>query len=117
MPLTTSPAPGTPTATGSTEPSHEAQFRQLVLDAICGVGLPTLHFAAQMEEMRLAKRVFKIDDERGTYYMPVWDVAVLSRLNMVDLQGIYALACQDREELFTPTDPVDDFVKENLHAD
>lgn len=80
--------------------TDEQQFQQLLIDAICGVGFPSVILAQECERVGLA-------DSHATGWR--WDRKALWKIAIEPLQELYEGLCQAREEQFTPTDPVDDY--------
>lgn len=81
--------------------SYDQQFTQLLIDAVCGVGFPSLLLAQECERVGLA------DYTAGAGW--AWDRRALAAVSIDALQELYTGLCEAREENFTPTDPVDDY--------
>ena len=80
--------------------TDEDRFKQLLIDAICGVGFPSVLLAQECERVGMA-------DYDGNIW--VWDRKALSKLPVETLQELYQGLCDEREKNFIPTDPVDDY--------
>lgn len=95
----------------STQLTDEQRFQQLLIDAICGVGFPSVLLAQECERVGLADAVLGHEPVYGhTQNIWRWDRKALWKIDIVALQELYEGLCQSREELLTPTDPVDDYV-------
>lgn len=82
--------------------TDEQRFHQLLVDAICGVGFPSVILAQECESVGLA--------EYDLYHQRFeWDRKALFHVTIEQLQELYQGLCEAREENFKPTDPVDDF--------
>lgn len=82
--------------------TQDQQFHQLLIDAICGVGFPSVLLAQECERVGMADY-----DSVTTRWL--WDRKALSKLPVETLQELYQGLCDEREANFTPTDPVDDY--------
>ena len=82
--------------------TDEDRFKQLLIDAICGVGFPTLLLAQMCEQAGTARYDSLVQQW-------VWKRDVLVRVDIEKLQELYEGLCDAREENFKPTDPVDDY--------
>lgn len=80
--------------------TKDQQFHQLIIDAICGVGFPSVLLAQECERVGMA-------DYDGSSW--VWDRKALAKLPVETLQELYQGLCDEREKNFIPTDPVDDY--------
>ena len=88
-----------------TEVTDAQRFKQLLIDAICGVGFPSLILASQCEQAGLA--TMQPHSAGGPLF--TWDVIALGAVEVDQLQALYDGLCALREENFTPTDLVEDF--------
>lgn len=81
------------------------QYRQLLIDAICGVGFPRFLLAQECEKVGLATIVYsgKGDPERWE-----WERQMLWGCSTDQLQELYSTLCDAREDNFTPTEELDD---------
>lgn len=84
--------------------SEEQRFQTLLIDAICGVGFPTLLFGTECLKAGLARNV---GDQWGVEF--VWDRLVLGGVDIPQLQELYDGLCDLRDKNFVPTDEVEDF--------
>ena len=78
----------------------ERAFKTLLVDAICGVGFPSLPLAAECEKAGLAA-------DAGNQWNPsyLWRRERLQRCSINQLQELYEGLCEAREESNpTPTD-------------
>lgn len=73
--------------------AREATFKVLLIDAICGVGFPTLLLGDACEKAGMAKFV-------GDQYNPAWKWKrnALARCDSEKLQELYAALCEARDE-------------------
>lgn len=74
---------------------HEAWFRQLLIDAICGVGFPTILLGAECVKVGLARDTsdqWNVDFE--------WDRLALSAVETGALQDLYEGLCAKRDKNF-----------------
>lgn len=85
--------------------SDEQRFKQLLIDAICGVGFPSMILAHWCEQTGLA--TMRPHGMGGPLF--AWDVIALGAVDVCQLQALYDGLCGLREENFTPTDLVEDF--------
>lgn len=84
--------------------TDEQRYHQLLVDAICGVGFPTMTLGSECEKTGLAEFT-------GNQWNPAWkwDRKALFHVPVEQLQELYQGLCDARDETFIPTDPVDDF--------
>ncbi len=76
------------------------QYRQLLIDAICGVGFPRFLLAQECEKVGLAAISSSGDYE--------WERQMLWGCSTDQLQELYSTLCDAREDNFTPTEELDD---------
>ena len=82
--------------------TDEQRYQQLLVDAICGVGFPSVILAQECEKVGMA--------DFDTYKQDwKWDRKALFNTSVDQLQELYQGLCEAREESFIPTDPVDDY--------
>lgn len=76
------------------------QYRQLLIDAICGVGFPRFLLAQECEKVGLA-----VISSAGDYE---WERQMLWGCSTDQLQELYSTLCDAREDNFTLTEELDD---------
>ena len=81
--------------------TEEQQYQQLLIDAICGVGFPSVILAQECERVGLARFDHLLQEWR-------WDRKALWKVGLEPLQELYQGLCESREELLTPTEPLDE---------
>lgn len=81
--------------------TDEDRYKQLLIDAICGVGFPSLVLAQECERVGMA-------DLNVTKDGWLWDRKALWRVTTEQLQELYEGVCEAREELLKPTEPLDE---------
>ena len=84
--------------------TDENRFKQLLVDAICGVGFPSVFLAQECEKVGMAT----FTGNRHNHIWE-WDRRALLAITTGALQELYDGLCEERERNFTPTDPVDDY--------
>ena len=89
--------------------TDEQRYHQLLVDAICGVGFPSVVLAQECEQVGLA--------EYNLYYQRYeWDRKALFHVSVEQLQELYEGLCDEREKNMVPTDPVDDYTPQIMLA-
>ena len=81
--------------------NDDQRYQQLLIDAICGVGFPSVILAQECERVGLARFDHLVQEWR-------WDRKALWNVTIEPLQELYQGLCESREELLTPTEPLDD---------
>lgn len=79
----------------------EDRFKQLVIDAIVGVGFPSVVLAQECERVGLAHYGEEYDQYFG------WDRKALWAVSVDKLQELYDGLCEQREQNAQPTEPLD----------
>lgn len=80
----------------------EMKFKLLLIDAICGVGFPSVVIAQECERVGLAH----YGEEFEQYF--AWDRKALWAVSIDQLQELYAGLCEQREENTRATAPLED---------
>lgn len=80
----------------------EQRFQQMIIDAICGVGFPSITLADQCQRVGLA-------DFTGNQWNPdwAWDRKALWKIKIEDLQALYDGLCEQRDINQQPTAPLE----------
>ena len=81
--------------------TDDDRYKQLLIDAICGVGFPSLLLAQECERVGLA-------DLNPTRNGWLWDRKALWAVETDSLQELYEGLCKSREEMLVPTEPLDE---------
>ena len=77
--------------------NDETRFRQLLIDAICGVGFPTILLGTECVQVGLAHHV---GDQWGVEF--AWDRLALGGVETSSLQELYDALCEQRDMNFVP---------------
>lgn len=85
------------------ELTDEQRYQLLLVDAICGVGFPSITLAAECQRVGMAEFT-------GNQWNPdwKWDRKALRKLPHQTLQELYEGLCEQREENMQPKAPLDD---------
>lgn len=78
-------------------------MKMLLIDALCGVGIPGMILGQKCEEAGLAKYTGDQHDMRWE-----WDRQVLVGVAIEQLQELYQAMCEQREKNFVPTEPLEE---------
>lgn len=81
--------------------NDDQRYQQLLIDAICGVGFPSLLLAQECERVGLANL-------NATHDGWLWDRKALWKVDASQLQELYQGMCATREDMLTPTEPLED---------
>ena len=81
--------------------TDDDRYTLLLVDAICGVGFPSLLLAQECERVGMA-------DLNATGTGWVWDRKALLRISQQQLHDLYDGLCESREEMLSPTEPLED---------
>jgi len=83
--------------------TDEQKYLLLLVDAICGVGFPSVTLASECERVGMASFT-------GNQWNPlwVWDRKALLRLTPEVLQELYEGLCDQREANQQPTAPLEE---------
>ena len=82
--------------------TDEQKYQLLLIDAICGVGFPSVILAQECERVGLAH----YGEEHAQYF--AWDRKALWNVAIDDLQELYSGLCERREKNTQPTEPLDE---------
>ena len=83
--------------------TDEQKYLLLLVDAICGVGFPSITLADECERVGMANFT-------GNQWNPAWewDRKALLKLPAETLQELYEGLCTQREKNMEPTAPLED---------
>ena len=81
--------------------NDDQRYQQLLIDAICGVGFPSLLLAQECERVGLAD----LNANRDGW---LWNRKALWKVDTSQLQELYQGMCQTREDLLNPTEPLEE---------
>lgn len=83
--------------------TDEQKYQLLLVDAICGVGFPSVLLAQECERVGLADYTGNQHSHHWT-----WDRKALLNISIDQLQELYSGLCEQREENMNPTESLDE---------
>lgn len=81
--------------------TDDQRYALLLIEAICGVGFPSLIIAQECERVGMAD----LNDSHDGW---VWDRRALLNVDIEDLQELYDGLCDQREKNMVPTEPLEE---------
>ena len=79
--------------------TDDDRYQLLLIDAICGVGFPSVILAQECERVGMA-------DAHATGW--TWDRKALWKVGVDKLQELYGGLCEQREANMQPTEPLEE---------
>jgi hypothetical protein len=89
--------------------TYDEKFKRLIIDAICGVGFPSVLIAQECERVGMATVRLGHDQTYGEVQnIWYWNRKALWAVSIDDLQDLYEGLCEQREKNMEPTEPLDE---------